>query len=434
MSRVTLILLLSALPLSCNNYDNARPVLGYEYSDMDCSDGFDNDEDGFIDCMDPDCLMLSTHCNAYVPTDEYLEPEDTYELCRDNIDNDDDGNFDCGDRKCQVIQELCCSREFTNEACSDGIDNDFNNFADCADFGCSQGMFVTACDDQKRALGRLPPKPPIGPSLLEIKARGLSPKQAAEESSLAMCTDGQDNDNDGYTDCGDYSCSDASKGASAEAVAHCDSLKETTRAQCSNGVDEDGNGFTDCEDFSCTRANNGATQEAIDYCDSIAENTAEKCSNGVDDDGNGHADCNDWSCTSASNGAKPDAIAYCKEVMEADFYKCTDGIDNDGNGYGDCADYSCSRADDLATKMACQESSPAVTPESNCTDPCRADCVDGACGYYCTSGGKKVICKDTCADGIDNDLDSFVDCLDWDCSYNPAKSLICPGLGVCEIK
>ena len=27
--------------------------------------------------------------------------------------------------------------------------------------------------------------------------------------------------------------------------------------------------------------------------------------------------------------------------------------------------------------------------------------------------------KARCTDGVDNDLDGFIDCEDWDCNYNP---------------
>jgi hypothetical protein len=36
-----------------------------------------------------------------------------------------------------------------------------------------------------------------------------------------------------------------------------------------------------------------------------------------------------------------------------------------------------------------------------------------------------------CSDGVDNDGDSFVDCLDWDCSHNPLVTN-CPTPRVCE--
>ena len=50
-----------------------------------CDDGIDNDDDGFIDCDDFDCLG---------------DPACAVEICDDGIDNDDDGFIDCDDLDC----------------------------------------------------------------------------------------------------------------------------------------------------------------------------------------------------------------------------------------------------------------------------------------------------------------------------------------------
>jgi hypothetical protein len=47
-------------------------------------------------------------------------------------------------------------------------------------------------------------------------------------------------------DCADFDC------CGAEACA--DDPRELSDAECSDGVDQDDNGFTDCEDFSCQLA------------------------------------------------------------------------------------------------------------------------------------------------------------------------------------
>ena len=54
-----------------------------------CGDGIDNDNDGLIDCDDPDC-------NA----DDRCPPGNMPEICGDGIDNDGDGNADCLDSDC----------------------------------------------------------------------------------------------------------------------------------------------------------------------------------------------------------------------------------------------------------------------------------------------------------------------------------------------
>lgn len=41
-------------------------VLGYENNDDVCEDLFDNDQDGFIDCVDFDCIYDLSYCGEFV--------------------------------------------------------------------------------------------------------------------------------------------------------------------------------------------------------------------------------------------------------------------------------------------------------------------------------------------------------------------------------
>jgi hypothetical protein len=60
-------------------------------------------------------------------------PEDTAAACSDGVDNDADGFVDCNDFNCAPF----CPGENTPGACSDGLDNDADGFVDCADFDCA---------------------------------------------------------------------------------------------------------------------------------------------------------------------------------------------------------------------------------------------------------------------------------------------------------
>lgn len=74
--------------------------------------------------------------------------------------------------------------------------------------------------------------------------------QPAFEGDDATCSDGIDNDGNGFTDCDDFACSDN------DAVTVCaPPPAEDTDAACSDGIDNDGDGFIDCEDFDCSIAN-----------------------------------------------------------------------------------------------------------------------------------------------------------------------------------
>ncbi len=60
--------------------------------------------------------------------------------------------------------------------------------------------------------------------------------EPAEENSQALCSDGEDNDDNGEVDCDDAKC-----------AAFC----ENTEANCEDGEDNDGNGEVDCDDAKC---------------------------------------------------------------------------------------------------------------------------------------------------------------------------------------
>ena len=79
---------------------------------------------------------------------------------------------------------------------------------------------------------------------------------------------------------------------------------------CNNGIDDDGDGVIDCNDGDCYESN---------YC------TYEICDNGIDDDNDGWTDCSDTECFD---------LNYCIEI-------CDNGIDDNGNGLIDSNDPQC---------------------------------------------------------------------------------------------
>ena len=62
-------------------------------------------------------------------------PKNTETTCSDGIDNDEDGYTDCYDYECK--QTIFCTSENTAVACSDLKDNDGDGFVDCGDFDCN---------------------------------------------------------------------------------------------------------------------------------------------------------------------------------------------------------------------------------------------------------------------------------------------------------
>ena len=93
-----------------------------------CRDGIDNDGDGKIDTLDPDCLG----------------PEDDSETnnavaCADGVDNDNDGAVDFPqDFSCSDAQDI--DEANPKSQCQDTIDNDGDGVIDLVDPGCTSSQ------------------------------------------------------------------------------------------------------------------------------------------------------------------------------------------------------------------------------------------------------------------------------------------------------
>ena len=78
---------------------------------------------------------------------------------------------------------------------------------------------------------------------------------------------------------------------------YCATVLEITEEKCTDGVDNDGNGFTDCADFSCSQGEveaRRACQESVPFDGKTA---VEICQDGIDNDADGFTDCEDWDCS-----------------------------------------------------------------------------------------------------------------------------------------
>ena len=135
-----------------------------------------------------------------------------------------------------------------------------------------------------------------------------------------FCTNGIDDDGDGFKDCDDVQCA-------AEAIC----VKEI----CDNESDDNGDKLTDCNDPGCATA---------EICN---------CTNGLDDDNKNGIDCADPACQGRADG-------ICNPLEN-----CTGGGDEDGDAKTNCADPDCS-ADPTCTDVnACFEENfdgPGYTP------------------------------------------------------------------------
>ncbi|MCP3101542.1 hypothetical protein LZ198_21945 [Myxococcus sp. K15C18031901] len=272
--------------------------LQLESSAEACSDGKDNDNDGKVDCLDPQCAARGFCQQGRTSDSEYSETD-----CADGKDNDGDGYVDCGDFGCQRYSTVCGGQgEGGQEQCFDLVDNDGDGLTDCQDPGCYEAGLC--------GLGA-----------------PLAMTSGLEEASDTACADGLDNDLDGDIDCADDECR-----YNPRVLTACGS--ERTPETCSDGIDNDGDGKTDCEDSGCKNNPYVKLCEPETY-PFLQEATFATCTDGLDNDGDGFADCYDYQCANS-----PLAGAACG-VQENTFAQCTDGIDNNSNGYKDCADSTC---------------------------------------------------------------------------------------------
>ncbi|HEY3449108.1 MAG TPA: hypothetical protein VGK67_22290 [Myxococcales bacterium] len=415
-----------------------------EDDDALCNDGIDNDFNGLTDCDDKNC------CNNNVPGQGItvcgqgcgmVDPPDSGTV----VVKDDAGNT-------VKVDSGTGSPENDNATCNDGVDNDNNGFTDCADFSCCRygvpATGITVCTAGTCGGGSRD-----GGTVVKFDGGGV------KENTNALCDDGVDNDGNGHTDCDDFSC--CRYGVPATGITVCAAgtcgggtrdggtvvkvdggtgTPENDDTTCNDGIDNDNNGFTDCADFSCCRYGvpatgvtvctagtcGGGTRDAgtvVGKDAAAPENDDSLCSNGIDDNGNGFIDCADFSCckTIADGGLaiRPPGLTVCNEVTcfgpgkqpENTAATCSDGIDNDGNRYTDCADKSC------CTVGNDGGFGPGVV---NCE------------AVTCFGSGKEVDSTANinvrCSDGIDNNANGYTDCLDFDCCKNGVPA---PGVTVC---
>lgn len=132
----------------------------------------------------------------------------------------------------------------------------------------------------------------------------------------------------------------------------------------------------------------------------VNSSAAEVCDDNLDNDCNGTIDCQDSACATV-----PSCIT------------CTD---SDGDGYaiegGDCGPVDCNDADLSVQPGAVENCTDGI--DNDCDD--LIDCVDGdcsgvtVCDNVCIPEASQEKGK-KCSDGIDNDCDGVIDGLDPDC-------------------
>ncbi len=366
-----------------------------------CSDGVDNDEDGFLDAEDIGCAG---------PEDEDEADLEDPVVCFDQIDNDDDGLVDF------PFDPGCATKGAGDEAdpeeppaCSNGLDDDEDEATDFpADNGCS-----SAADDDEEVI-----RPPQCNNRIDDDQDNLSdfpfdpgclaPGDLSEtdDDLEPQCSDLRDNDRDGLVDFPfDPGCFAA--GANSE-------LDPEEAPACANGVDDDEDGEADFPgDPGCGwRADpseddppfpgpcnnmidddrDGLTDWPADPgCLSRAGQSeagpgVRACANGADDDEDGELDMADDGCQNALDDDETDP-----EIQPW----CNDGLDNDEDGSTDWPlDPGCdARGDD------CEQQDWGLC-DGNCVDLEEDEANCGICGRTCDEGIE-------CIDGFCGGLFAF---------------------------
>lgn len=335
------------------------------------------------------------------------------------LDNDGDGLYDMDDPDCEALPEADCF---------DGIDNDEDGAIDCADTDCAEAPDGPPCDTGDQgicAVGTL-----TCSSGSETCVTSIQPEPE-------NCTDGLDNDCDGFADIDDIDCGglggciddiDCDDGNACNGAETCDTsvgvcvsgtILECDDGNVCNGT-ESCHPILGCQEGTPLTCDNGLFCDGTETCDPVngCQSSAAPCDPGTqscNEDTNiceeivtgctGDSDCN--------NGNACDGTETCNitngECIPGPPPDCDDG--NVCNGTETC---------DPAN--GCQAGTPLVCDDSQfCTgietcDPV-AGCVDGQ--NPCPTG-------DTCDETSDQCLTPECE-VDADCD----DALFCTGIETC---
>ncbi|MBN2724253.1 MAG: trypsin-like serine protease [Deltaproteobacteria bacterium] len=371
----------------CDFFGAATRVAQYEQfindfiNPEDCSNGVDDDGDGFIDCDDDYC---------------FESPECLPSVCDSPLE------INCGDTltSSTLSNSSMSVYSYYNQVCTDGftIDGPENAWQLLVPAGSDVSISLElSSNDQDLELLLL------SGECFADSCIDASTNAPGENESLQFTTDGNpyyiivdtwqnpgeftisvncenvnpspevcdnlvDDDLDGHADCDDSDCFESEACQVVEL--------------CSNGLDDDGDGDVDCDDSDCLS--------------DVACQVEEICSNDIDDDNDNLIDCDDPDCANDVN---------C-QVVEPEI--CNNQIDDDLDGYRDCDDSDCS--DDVACQGPDLEN---CTNETDDDDDGDVDCDDSDCASHQSCVGTV---DENCSNGVDDDGDGAIDCFDADCT------------------
>lgn len=367
-----------------------------------CDNRMDDDGDGQVDCMDPDCARamncrMCTPCDSCGPGTTCFEGCCGEALCDNGMDDDGDSLFDCDDPDCDgvgICPVFCCGNpscgsvgcgfDTAGALCSpDGTEC---RETDCFDSEDDDGDFAVDCAD---------------PDCAGMPGCGV-PTDCGGQPDYVICGDGTgaaechdgicrhvdcfvtgDPDQDGDFGCADLDCQPTPSCEAASSF--CDRCEDPScRFQpCGDGPDScnltcDGECFLEC----------GGVDPVEEFCDTPA-----------DEDGDGAGSCDDPDCAGQACGGGGIYICDLGNCVDGET-DCGNSRDEDFDGLVDCEDPDCACAP-MGEDCNTPEDDDADGLE-NCRDPdCAfgADCdgFSGQCwGGFCRYPGFCPDCEPSC--------------------------------------